>query len=141
MTASKRLAISAASVLSAQFIVGATLSAYDGPELFWERVFGFMYFSTMFTIPGWLIALPVVVRPPKIIAGDWRRIALVGILIGPITMLLIDALFAIYTHSTGAALEWVLKYCGLATVVSSMTSGFYLTGLHVASRKPHPSPK
>jgi hypothetical protein len=65
MTRWKRAGLSLLSAILVEILIGFALSIVDGKQLFFEHLFGFMYFSGILIIPGWLIALPTIVIPNK----------------------------------------------------------------------------
>jgi hypothetical protein len=64
----RRVGLSLLSSILAELLVGLACSIASGKTLFFEHVFGFVYFASILVIPGWLIALPIIVIPKKALA-------------------------------------------------------------------------
>jgi len=135
MTRLKRVGLSFASAVTAELIVGISVAISSGRDLFFEHAFGFVYFASILVIPGWLIALPIIVIPKKADSLPIWKLAVIGTLIGPGIMFAIGIYAAIANH-TGLNYKREAYYLvGLAAVVSFLTTAIYLTALELLSRR------
>ncbi|MGA8937586.1 MAG: hypothetical protein WB439_00320 [Acidobacteriaceae bacterium] len=138
MTRWKRVVISFAAAFIAELLIGVALGIADGRALFFEHVFGFVYFASFFVVPGWLIALPIIVIPKNAALPVWQ-LALIGTAVGPGLMLAIGICIGLanggnfnYDHTTYDGV-------GIAALVAGLTTALYPTALKLCSR-PTPTP-
>jgi hypothetical protein len=129
----KRVGLSFASTVAVELLLAVVLSLTEGPHLFFERVFGFLYFASILVVPGWLAALPIIVIPEHS-EHPWRWKSLViGTLIGPCIMFAIG-IYAAITNGAGFNYKreaWYLV--GIALLISFLTTAAYLTSLRLLS--------
>ncbi len=133
MTRWKRVVLSFASAITAELVLGISFGIPGDKHLLFEHVFGFIYFASILVIPGWLIALPIIVVPKKADSLPIWKLAVIGTLIGPGIMFAIGIYAAIANH-TGLNYKREAYYLvGLAAVVSFLTTAIYLTALKLFS--------
>lgn len=136
----QRAGLSFASVIVAELVIGFACGIPDGKRLLFEHMFGFIYFSSFLVIPGWMIALPIIVIPNKASHLPTWQLGLIGASIGPGIMFAIGIYFAIANH-TGLNYKreaWYLV--GIATLVSALTTTIYIAALKLFSHStPTPS--
>jgi hypothetical protein len=137
MTRKKRAGLSLLSAIVAEILVGFAFSAPDGKHLFFERAFGFAYLASYLVIPGWLIALPIIVIPNKTAHRPTWQLGLIGSSIGPGIMFAIGIYFAIANHSGINYKREAWYLAGIAALISACTTAIYLTSLKLFS---HPTP-
>jgi hypothetical protein len=135
----KRAGLSLISAIAAELIIGISFSIPSQHHLFFEQIFGFVYFASILVIPGWLIALPIIVIPKR---AQWLptwELLVIGSLIGPGVMFAIG-IYAAIANGTGLNYKreaWYLV--GLALLVSFLTTAIYLTALKFLTRTQPPS--
>jgi hypothetical protein len=137
MTRWKRVGLSFASAIIAELVIGFACGISDGKRLLFEHTFGFIYFSSFLIIPGWLIALPIIVIPNKANHLPIWQLGLMGAFIGPGIMFPIGIYFAIANHTSFNYVREAWYLVGIATLVSALTTAIYLTTLKLFS---HPTP-
>jgi len=133
MNRPQRVGLSFLSTCAAQLLTGAVLCFMDGFALFWEKLFGFLYLSSFLVYPGWLIAIPFVIRYADLRGRHLYRIAAIGFLIGPVVILSVD--LALASQNFEVALEWIWKYGALAAIISALSIIFYIIGFKISDRK------
>jgi hypothetical protein len=139
MTRWKRVGLSLLSAVIAELLMGFAFSVPDGKHLFFERAFGFAYLASYLVIPGWLIALPIIVIPNKAAHRPTWQLGLIGSSIGPGIMFAIGTYFAIANHSGIHYKREAWYLAGLAALISVITTATYLTCLKLFGR-PTPTP-
>jgi hypothetical protein len=137
MTRWKRVALSLASALTAELLVGISLSFRGDKHLLFERLFGFVWFASFLVIAGWMLSLPLVISFDRI--DGWRIwvLAVIGSLIGPAIM------GTIYLQSelTTPPATWThgsINFVYMATAISILTTAIYLISLKLFSRPTPP---
>jgi hypothetical protein len=129
----KRVGLSFVSAILAELVVGVALCSIDGSHLFFEHLFGFLYFASILVVPGWLIALPIVLQTRFDNLRLWQQV-LIGTLIGPTIMIAIGIYGGIARGTFGYSAEsFHLLYA--AFWVSFVASVIYLTALDFACPK------
>ncbi len=129
MTRWKRVGLSLLSAVIAELLMGFAFSVPDGKHLFFERAFGFAYLASYLVIPGWLIALPIIVIPDKAAHRPTWQLGLIGSSIGPGIMFAIGIYFAIANHSGINYKREAWYLAGLAALISIISTAIYLTSL------------
>jgi hypothetical protein len=124
-----------------EFTLALAFSVPAGSNLHFEHFFGFIYFASILVIPGWVVALPLIVIPEKTTYLPTLKALTIGTLIGPCIMLAIG-IYAAIANGTGLNYKieaWYLVV--LALVVSFLTTALYLTSLKLLTRNriQHPS--
>jgi uncharacterized membrane protein len=134
MSRLKRVILSFASAIVAELIAGAVVSGLDSFNLIFEHIFGFIYFASFLVIPGWIIALPIVVLPKRVDDLQIWKLGLIGTSIGPGIMIAIG-IYAAVASGTGLNYKHeAFNLLYLATVVSFLSTTIYLTALKVSIR-------
>ncbi len=134
MTRWKRVGLAFLSAIVAELLTGFAISIPDGKHLFFERASGFAYLASFLVIPGWLIALPIIVIPNKTAHRPTWQLAFIGAAIGPCMMIAIGIYFAIVNHSGINDKHEAWYLAGIATLISAVTTTLYLTSLKLFSR-------
>lgn len=134
MTRWRRVALSFLSALTAELILGISFGIPGDKHLLFERVFGFVYFASILVIPGWLLSLPLVISFNRI--DGWRMwvLAISGSLIGPVIM---GAIYLQSEFTMPSTTTWApgsINFAYMATAISVLTTGIYLTTLKLLSR-------
>jgi hypothetical protein len=130
----KRVVLSLASALGAQLIVGFVQCARGTRGALLEGLIVFMWFGAFLVIPGWIIALPIVLSFKRI--DGWRIWiqALLGCLIGPLIMGLIG-LFSVLTRPpTTTWAPGTISFVYLAAAISILATAIYLTTVKLSVR-------
>jgi cytochrome c oxidase assembly factor CtaG len=127
MTRWKCVGVSFVSAIIAELMLGVSFSIPDGNHLFFEHIADFVYLASFLVIPGWLIALPIIVVPDKPAHLPTWRLSLIGASIGPALMFAIGIYFAIANHTGINHKREAWYLVGIATLVSGLTTGIYLT--------------
>jgi hypothetical protein len=135
MTGWKRVGLSFASAVIAEITTALAVSISGGRHLFFEHIFGFIYFASFLVIPGWLLALPVLLFLRRTDGWHLGLMALIGISIGPFIDLGMD-LWSFLSSPT-AAFNIYLPWLYMATAISAVATALYLTAL---KRFSHPTP-
>jgi len=101
--------------------------AITGPpqDHWWTGVFGWIYVISLFAIPGWIVALPFILFRPNIEGHRIYVLATIGILIGPAIIGTLNLCSWCIDRSAGTDFGW--RVVLLATVISALTTGIYLT--------------
>lgn len=124
----KRAGLAIVSAIVAEAFVGAFIASKGSLNLWGEQMFGFLYFASILVVPGWLVALPIILHDRFGTLHRWQQI-LIGTMIGPI----IVALVAIYGSLTSGAessySSVALNFVYIALGVSFLTSVIYVTTL------------
>jgi hypothetical protein len=129
----KRVGVSFVSAVSAELAVGLAVCSIDGSHLFFEHMFGFLFFASVLAFPGWLIALPIILQAKFDDLSLWQQV-LIGTLIGPTIMIAIG----IYGGVASGTFDYSAKAFHLLYVavgVSFLASAIYVTALNFASPK------
>ena len=134
MTRLKRFGLSFASTISAELLVGVSIAVSGGRDLLFEHVFGFVYFASILVIPGWLIALPIILIPKTADSLPIWKLAVIGTLSGPGIMFAIGIYAAIANHTTLYYKREAWYLVGVATLVSALTTAIYIAALKLFSR-------
>lgn len=136
----RRLLYSLASVIAAIIVICTfiqILEAFAGPKFhgirgeFLASIVDFLFFS----LPGWLLAVPLVLVTRNI--GGWRfwMYWAIGSAIGPL-MILGIALYSFLTSPKSSAFaSGSITFAYFAAAVSSLTTFFYLLSLREAQRQ------
>jgi len=130
----KRAGISFASAIASELLVGVGAASIDGPSLFIEHVFGFVYFASFLVIPGWLIALPIILRKRFDRLTAWQQVA-IGTLMGPSIMVAIGIYGGIESGTGFAYKVEAFRLLYIAIGVSFLTSAIYVTALRFCFSK------
>jgi hypothetical protein len=130
----KRVGLSFASAVIADILFGLAFLIGGNPGHRIEQLFGFLYFSSVLVIPGWLIALPILVLPRNAIRMRYWQLGLIGTAIGPAIMIAIGVYAAI---ASGTGLNYkreAFNLLYLATGISFLTTVLYLSTLRLSAR-------
>lgn len=124
----KRLLYSFVSVLVGVAVVCAALWILSAPrpKMGWETIVDYGYFTLMWSFPGWLVAVPVVLLVKNYYGWRMWFWGGIGCCIGPL-LLLGMAAFTFLTNPLFAGFasgSW--KFLLLAGAVSSVTTAVYL---------------
>ena len=130
----KRAGVSLASAIAAEVVVGVGAASIDGPNLFGEHVLGFVYFASFLVIPGWLIALPIILTERFDRLPPWQQVA-AGTLIGPGIMVAIGIYGGIFGGTGFAYKVESLRLLYVAISVSFLTSAIYIAALRFCFSK------
>jgi hypothetical protein len=123
----KRVGVSFASAVAAELIVGVGVVSIDGGHLIFEHMFGFVYFASILVVPGWLIALLIILQPRFDSLRLWQQI-LIGTFIGPTIMILIGFVgFASNPAGTYGAEAYPWLYVAIA--ISFIASTIYVAAM------------
>jgi hypothetical protein len=122
MSPLKRVGLSFVSAIFAEFAVGICLVIWKGPFLS-----GLAGFASVLVLPGWILALPMVLLVRDLANGKVWTIALVGCCIGPFIMLTIRCYGAIRGYSADFAGGTPLFLT--ATAISFLTTLIYIGAL------------
>jgi hypothetical protein len=122
----ERVGISFASALAAEVIVCAGLACLDGPrpQQMLSHMLFYLFFASIFVVPGWLVALPIILQTRFERLRVWLKI-LIGTLIGPAIMVA----FGIYRSVGFAYDKAVFFFLYVAAGISFLTSAIYLSVL------------
>jgi hypothetical protein len=124
----KRLAISLLCVFLASMLCSLALAAQSGFALkaFLQNVFYFGSVTFFCSLPGWFIAIPVVLFVSNF--SGWRFWAMLalGAGIGPFVMLAIEVYFQVTSPNPSHYAPEARNLVFLATAVSALTTAFYL---------------
>jgi hypothetical protein len=137
MTRWKRVGLSFASAVIAEIMTALAINIPGGRHLFLEHIFGFIYFASFLVIPGWLLALPVLLFLKRTDGWHLGLMALIGISIGPFIDLGMD-LWSFLSSPT-AIFNIYLPWLYMATAISAIATALYLTALKLFSN-PTPTP-
>jgi hypothetical protein len=122
----RRVWLSLASAIAAELLIGIVLGIPGENHLVFERIFGFVLYASILVIPGWLVALPILVIPKSTDHRPKWLSLLLGTLIGPIIIFAVG-IYAAIANGTGLNYKqeaWNLVF--VAALVSFLTTSIYL---------------
>ncbi len=131
----KRAGLSLASALLAELLVGIAMSVQGNRSLFLDRSVVFLWFASFLVLPGWLIALPLVLSINR--TDGWRLwlLAILGTLIGPVLVGIIGLVITLNSPPTTTWNSGALDFAYVATAISVLTTAIYLISLKALSRQ------
>jgi hypothetical protein len=129
----RRVGLSFVSAIAAELVVGIGVAFIDGRHLLFERIFGFLYFASILVVPGWLIALSIILQPRFDNLSVWLRV-LVGTLIGPAIMVAVGIYGSLASGSVSGYSREAFNLLYVATGVSFLASAIYVAVLGYLSR-------
>jgi hypothetical protein len=130
----KRAGIAFATAIVAEAIVGVSIASIDGLDLWGEHVFGFVYFASILVVPGWFVALPIILHHGFDRLHPGQQV-LIGSLIGP-TIMAAGGIYGALASGAGSRFSpqaFDILYVALG--VSFLTSVLYVTTLKYLSSK------
>lgn len=136
MTRWKRFGVSIASLAMAELIFSLIFAIQAPPQKhWWTGAVAFLAVISIFAIPGWILALPIILSVQKITERHLWVLGVIGTLIGPFVIGAIDLISWKLDRSAGTDFGW--GFIGIATAISFLTTALYLTALKLYS---HPIP-
>lgn len=132
MSRSRRVLLSFVSAISADALVFAVISLRNPAG---AKLDGFLLmsaFALYFLIPCWILALPAIIWIDPTNHRKLWTLALIGILIGPATMLAVD--LWMWWHLPATSISWPGLWDYYAAAISIVATIFYLTLLKTSSR-------
>lgn len=139
MTDPARVGLSLLSVVAAVFLLGLAFEVADLQHFLWKHVYSFGLAASVFALPGWLLWLPFLLgRGPRRRSIGTQILA--GILVGPLFLLLLDAVYVLksWKNPGGVDLRLTLLFSPigvLAVTASTVAAGIYLAGYKWLTRK------
>ena len=100
-----------------------------GPKAFIENIFYFGTATFLCSLPGWVVAMPIVLFVSNF--NGWRLWAMLalGAGIGPLVMFTVALYFQVTSPNPGHYAPEARNLLFLATAVSALTTLFYLFGV------------
>lgn len=129
-----RIALSLACAVCAEVVTAFAVSIRAPKGLYFEQVFGFLWFASFLVFPGWLLALPVLVVPARMQALMWWQLWLLGTAVGPLVILVIGSYASVKSGNWNYQPE-AANLLWMAVLVSFITTALYVGGLNMISRK------
>ena len=127
----KRLALSLLSLLLASMLCSSALAGKKGfgPKAFIEDVFYFGAAIFLCSLPGWIVAIPVVLFVSNF--NGWRLWAMLalGVGIGPLVMFTVALYLQVTSPNPSHYAPEARNLVFLATAVSALTTVLYLFGV------------
>jgi hypothetical protein len=132
MTRWKRVGLSFASAIAAELLVCLAVFWWNNHSAQWLGFLGFMSFTSVLVVPGWLLALPFLIFLKRTDAWHLGLMALIGVLIGPFIVLGLDVWS--WLSSPTSLFTIFVPWLYMATAISAVATAFYLTSLKLFSR-------
>jgi hypothetical protein len=129
----RRIGLSFASAIVAEVLVAIDVAFIDGRHLLFEHIFGFLYFASILVVPGWLLALPIILQQRFYNLSVWLRV-LIGTLIGPTIMVGIGIYGGLANSSGFGYSREAYNLLYIATGISFLASAIYLAALEYFSK-------
>lgn len=138
MSTLSRAGLSFACAIAADVLVGTFVSLRIPAATSFSDMVGFVYFSLYLIIPGWLIALPIILTVTSF--QGWRLFGFlaVGSMIGPALIACIGFFFSLKTPISSSFAHEAYHILYAATAVSELTSILYISLMRASQRS---SPK
>lgn len=132
----KRLVFSLLCVLLASMLCSSALARQTGfgPKAFIENVFYFGAATFLCSLPGWVVAMPIVLFVSNF--DGWRLWAMLalGAGIGPLVMFTVALYFQVTSPNPSHYAPEARNLVFLATGVSALTTLLYLLGVRRLSK-------
>ena len=126
----RRAGLSFVSAITAELLVAAVLAARAAPGQRANEL-SLAFWFLLLVIPGWLLALPILLSFPR--TDGWRLwlLALLGISIGPAFLVVLGLTFNVHYSLHPTSFWPPLRYdiMGMALAISSLSTVFYIGAL------------
>ena len=129
----KLVGLSLLSLAAVEITVSTAFACFSPPQAhWWIGIYSWLFVISLFAVPGWLIALPILLFTPNIEGRRVYILACIGTLIGPATIGAINLCVWLVDRNAGTDFGW--GFVLIATVISALTTSIYLTFLKLSLR-------
>jgi hypothetical protein len=132
MTRWKRAGLSFASAIAAELLVCLAVFWWNNHSARWLGFLGFVSFTSVLVVPGWLLALPFLIFLKRTDRWHLGLLALIGVLVGPSIVLGLDVWS--WLSSPTSLFTIFAPWLYMATAISAIATTLYLTALKLFCR-------